>query len=277
MDPNNPASSGLEKVLDAGAALAAPHSINHPLTQVPSAPFVLVPTGYKVHDLTPLLPTPHRGKGMQALGATESFVEYVQALKGDRTRLYGGKGGVGAPANFRALFNDDVAGEPGWKDHGATYALVHSRQWIIWLGANGRKSSMSMEVFAEFIENNQKDLTDALTMLEVSTNFQANKTVTFSKGVSLADGAQQLQFAEQTAASTKAGTIEIPRVFTISIPVFEFGTPWLLDCKFRYRINNEGRLEVWYDIDNHERTREEAVLQVAEQIAAGVALPVHWL
>ena len=116
------------------------------------APSILVPEGYRVHDLESALLRPLRPRGTVVLRDTASFTAVVADRKVEGTRLYGKL----SPPSFTAVFNDTTGEVPGWRDDRAIYACPVSVEWQRWTASNGKQ--MNQEAFAQFIEDNALDV-----------------------------------------------------------------------------------------------------------------------
>lgn len=229
-------------------------------------PFLSLPPGYAVHDLEKMLPTPTRRRGRVALRDMESFCRMVDEQGDDHTRLYG----TYDPPSFTAIFNDHLKDAPGWRDHSATYACPLSVEWKTWTGSN--KKQMSQVDFAQFIEDNAPDMVtpDSASMIEIARTLEAKKQVNFASGVRLDNGETQFTFEETVQGTAGKGRFAIPETFTIAIQVFEgMGVAKnQIRARLRYRISNEGKLTLWYDLDRPHKDLEAAVLDVWAGIEA---------
>ena len=70
------------------------------------------------------------------------------------------------------------------------------------------------------------------------------------------------------------GTMSIPEQFTIGVPVFENGDKWQVDVRFRYRIEEGGRLTMWLELVRPHKTIETAVKELRQQIGEKTGLQV---
>lgn len=248
--------SGLKEAIEAGAALSALKMV------APGRPAAVLPEGYKVHDLESYMPQPARARGSITLRDADSFIRYINEMKGDATRLFY----VIEPApRFQAVLNDHKSQEKlGWGDMIATYICPLSKEWRAWADKDGHR--MNQVEFAQFLESNLPDIAipPAADMLEVALTLQAKKKVNFASGVRLSNGEHQLTYEEQIEGSAGAkGKMEIPEMFTLGIPVFEGGPKYALDARLRYRIEDgegkRGNLSMWYELVRPHKLIEDAV------------------
>lgn len=232
-------------------------------------PFVLVPDGYRVHDLEKMLGNPTRKRGNTVVRDAKAFIAIVAKQKTDATQLYGQFNP--SPA-FKAVFNDDGAA-PGWRDHMATYSCPLSHEWTIWTTASGKR--MKHEDFAVFIEDNAPDCVDpdSATMIEVSRSIEATKSVKFASAKHLSTGQSLLAYEETINGTANKGQLQIPEVFVIGIPVLEGGDRYKVRARLRYRIDN-GALLLWFDLDRPHIELEAAINDVWKLIEAQTGLSI---
>lgn len=262
----------------ANDALAA---CNQTTRLVGDTPVVLLPEGFSVNGLESLLPAPTRKRGTTVLNDADSFIAVVLDQKGDNTRLYS----TISPPTFTAVFNHH-AEDAGWGDHKAKYNAPISPEWGTWGKADGLK--MNQVEMAHFIESNMIDIVflapnpatkhpgspDGATFLEICHTLEAKKKVNFKSSVRLPDGSTQFTYDEDVAGSAVNGTMSIPEQFTIGVPVFENGEKWMVDVRFRYRIQEGGHLVMWLELVRPHKTIETAVKELREKIAQETDLQV---
>ena len=194
------------------------------------APSILVPEGYRVHDLESALLSPVRPRGNVALRDTGSFVSVVKDRKGASTRLYGKL----SPPSFTAVFNDTTGPMgAGWRDDRATYACPVSVEWQRWTASNGKQ--MNQEAFAQFIEDNAADCVtpDAATMIEVSRTLEAKKKVNFASGIRLSNGQSELTYEETVSGTAGKGKFTVPEEFVIGVSVLEGGPKYAVTARLQ--------------------------------------------
>jgi len=254
--------------LDAGAALARQKPIK--LSEIKDAlPGIVVPEGYNFENLETFLPVPTRKRGDTELNDAASFIAVVNDQKGEATRLYS----TINPPTFQAVFND-IASGPGWRDHTANYNAPLSPEWKTWNASSGKQ--MGQADFSQFIETNLPDIADpdGAAVLEVTRTLQAKKKVNFSSSLRLSDGSVQFTYDEDVQGSTHKGMVKIPEVFVLAIPVFENGVLWRVDANLRYRIQDGGRLAIWYELLRPHKVVEAAVKELRELIAKETGLTI---
>lgn len=259
MDNNN-----ADTVRDLSLALADIRSVG-----AKDAPFVVLPSGYVAHDLEKTLRQPIRKRGKVTLNDAASFVDYFNLHQAE-SRIYGQV----EPPKFIAVLNDNRKEEPGWGDHRATYDCPLAKEWKVWTAFAGK--ARDQIAFSEFMESNTPDIVSiapdepsGATMLEVATNFKAQKKVNFASGQRLDNGQVDFKFQEEIEGSAGAhGHIKVPERFYIGIPVFEGGAPYRIECKLRYRLK-DGALSMWFDLVRDHKVLEAAFMDIWQEIATG--------
>jgi uncharacterized protein YfdQ (DUF2303 family) len=229
---------------------------------VGSNPYAVIPEGAELHDLEKMLPNPTRKRGNVVLRDTASFVAFVNMQKTAQTLIFGNKTTPG----FVAVFNGDAVEQPGWGDYKAAYSCPTSVEWQTWNSMNGKQ--LGQEQFAQFIENNLPDMVQppAAEMLEISRSLEAKKKVNFASSVRLANGENELTYEEQISGTAAKGKLKVPEEFQIGIPVLEGGLMYAVKARLRYRIQDGGKLVIWYELIRPHKIIEDAVNTVWNEI-----------
>lgn len=247
-----------------GAALAEPHTVC-------DTPMAILPPGFQSVSMEIHLPAPTRSRGNTTLRDVASFIALVkQESKDAKSRIYG----CYEPASFKAVFNDNFMDSPGWRDHTATFSCPLSVEWKEWKGKNGVK--MTQSDFAQFIEDNLPDVATppAADMLEISRTLEAKKAVHLASAVRLSNGKNEFTYQEVVSGTAAKGKLQIPEIFTIGIPVLEGGDKYAVECRLRYRIEEGGKMFMWYDMLRPHKVVEDAIKQVWLSIEEGTGLPI---
>ncbi len=235
--------------------------------------YVLAPEGYEVRAL-PRLERPQRAATCAKLRDAASFVRYVNDHKVDRTRIYA----TLEPAQFLAVLDDhhiaehadDAAAQADWRGFRAQFAIPASREWGVWTAAN--RKHMGQLAFAEFLQDNLPDVVkpEGAALLEMALNFEAAQSGAFVAAQRLQDGSHNLTWKADNNAS---GSVKLPELIELSIPVFENEAVSSLTARLRYRVT-EGRLAIWYELVRPHKTLEAAFRQCWTSIADATSLPI---
>lgn len=228
-------------------------------------PFVIVPEGHAVQDLEKLFPTPFRITNSVVLHDLPSFIAYWKRFSDTRSVV---SASLGDTSEIRATLDYHEKDKPSWCKHVAIFSLRASDEWTAWTRNNRQR--MSQLEFAEFIEDRQEEIVEpeAARLLEIITNLQNKRNVSFKSAVRLSDGRTQLEFSEEDAS----GTMTIPQTFTIGVAPFYRYDRFKIVVRLRYRIEDNGdrgkKLVMWYELNEPERVREQAFNEIAEKVAA---------
>lgn len=247
------------------------NAANRPMVGAPDGvPFLVLPEGYEAKSMEEGLPAPTRARGGVVLRDTASFTAVVIDRKADSTRLYGKL----SPPCFTAVFNDTTGKGPGWRDDRAIYACPVSVEWQRWTASNGKQ--MNQEAFAQFIEDNAADCVtpDAATMIEVSRTLEAKKKVNFASGIRLSNGQSELTYEETVSGTAGKGKFTVPEEFVIGVSVLEGGPKYAVTARLRYRIADQGKLIMWFDLLRPHKVLEDAVREVWHQIQTETGLTI---
>jgi uncharacterized protein YfdQ (DUF2303 family) len=204
-----------------------------------------------------------------------SFCAYVQLHQQPGTHVYASLN----PVRVVAVLNDHARtpGEsaysiPDWRDHRALFVPSHSVEWTEWLAKNNKPFEGNV-AWAEWLEDQHFDIVDppGATMLEIALNFRVHDAVAFSNPIRLDNGRTEFQFHRLVDghAQGAAGKIQIPELFTVSIPVWSgLGQRrYQLSARLRYRLKDAG-LRIWYTLVRPAKVVEEAFSDLITEIRA---------
>jgi len=271
-------------IFDHAARLSAP--LFPGLEGYVGTPKLLVPAGYTVKDMEGWKPEiPNRVEARLTTHDLQSFVDYIDrfAIKG--TCLFA-KYATTEEFQLEAVIDyhgeplhpkeGEVIGEvqiPDWCAHTIVYKPKFSREWLRWNSINGKP--ISQVAFAAFLEDNTQDVASpkGADLLGIVNTFKVDKQVTYSKDVTLQNGNVKFTFNSESKARG-IGEMEVPERFRLQIPVFHRGVSFAFDVKFRYRVDEEGKLTLWVEIVNKDVIIQAAVDQALEHIRKVLAQPL---
>ena len=245
-----------------------------------ATPYLILKESQQVHDLEQLLPNPVRKRDTVDLERADSFIRYVNAHKiPDTSAIYQSSNSKGE-TSFKAIIDDHQIGEngtPNWQSHKVIYTPKTSREWCIWNEWNKREASQ--EHFAAFIEDNMPDIIEpnGSILLEIVRTLESKKNVNFKSGVRLDNGDFSIQYEEtSTAKAGEKGTLDIPQIIKLSIPVYDGGANYEVEARFRYRIS-DGRLRMWYELVRLQDIIKHATDIISKQIGQGIdGVPIYY-
>lgn len=239
-----------------------------------ASPIALLPNGVSVESLEHLLPAPTRTRQKLTVLDAGSFIDYVNRFANSATAVFcnGPEG-----RTFSAVIDYHQPDSPAWRDHIATYRCPTTIEWGRWKESDRKR--MDQATFAEFIEENVKDITQpeneanapgAADMLEISRTLEAKKNITFRQGTRLDNGQVQLTYNEEIdGRAGEAGQLRIPEQFFIAVKPFLGGDAFCVPARFRYRIQ-EGRLQMWFELVRPDKVLEEAYNAVRTTIQTAI-------
>lgn len=207
----------------------------------------------QVIDLNPedRQPVPARKKGTVRVQSGDSFVAYVKKHGHAFSEVYADRVGKkivgvinsGAPT----VASSDDPGSAGWGDHRVEFGVLLTDEWQEW-AANDGKMMPQME-FAEFIEDHLSNIQvpASVDMLEIAQSLIASKSVNFESSKRLADGQVNFEYRETQEASAAKGSLDVPTTIKLGLRPFEGAPAYVIDARFRYRIN-QGNLALSYKL-----------------------------
>jgi len=264
-------------LLDTGAAIGKAHT--NPAHH--GKPYVMVPAGYTVEPLETAL-RPEHPQALVKLRDATSFIAFLHDHALPQSRIYAQLD----PARFLAVIDDfmttgqipeseadDIAAETeqaAWREFRVEFAVPPSREWTTWTKVHGQH--MSQLAFAEFLQDNLPDVVQpaGAELLEMALNFQAVQSGQFVATQRLQDGSHNLQWKADNNAS---GTVKLPEMLTLSIPVFENEAPRELQARLRYRLK-EGTLALWIELIRPHKVLEAAFRDAWQRIGEQSGVPI---
>ncbi|WP_339678268.1 DUF2303 family protein [uncultured Zhongshania sp.] len=161
---------------------------------------------------------------------------------------------------------------PAHGNHIIKYECPKTPEWGKWLAANGRQ--MDQVQFAYFIEENAPEIVDpsSAEMLEIATTLQSKNNASFSSAIKLENGQTQFSYIEKMDEKAGVnGQLTVPSIIKLGIKPLHGQDAYAMEARFRYRIQKEGGLVMWYDLIRPERIFEDAVNDVLSRIKDGMS------
>lgn len=216
-------------------------------------------------------PTPYRKRGVVEVFDVASFNQVLRDHAGEGTAIYVDRN-PDKPA-VEAVLNGHAAGGAGWGDFRCRIAFRPTPQWVKWKGIDGRL--LPQTDFAEFIEDNLDDIADpaGAAMLEIATDLQAKRAVTFRRAVQLGSGQVQFENSESVEAKVGPGQLAVPSRLALSLAPLFGGPKYAVPARFRYRLN-DGVLTLGVKMQRIEDLMRDVLDEVVAKIerAAGVSV-----
>ena len=257
MEANN-----AQVILDAGKAIQSLQDSHLPSSITGSAPFLVMPGG-TFKSLERLLPAPLRVLATVVARTVAGFTDYLLRYAQPTTMVFAWAG----DKSFTGVIDHHGPEDPRWCSHRVVLTLLKTPEWQVWEGKDGVK--MGQEEFSEFLEDNLPDIASpaGAELLEVAQELWATRSANFASSVRLDNGQHQFKYEESISGSARKGTLDIPPTFTLGIAPFEGAVRFEVTARFRYRIDSDGKLALWYDLLQPERVLDTAYLLERQRIA----------
>lgn len=249
--------------------------------------FVVRPDHHEIEELESDRDLPVAINETAKLHRLEDWVEYVNLYRTDATIAFADVDELYFSAQLeyhrpRATKPSPSEGEgleaflshepaPGWNRHTAGFRARHSLEFAAWKLINGRK--LSQVEFVRFLEDQLATITEpqAGQVLEVCSNLEAIKKVTFQSAIRMRDGQRQLAYKEEDQA---LGGVVVPETLKLSVSVFDGQPATEITALLRYRID-DGKLH--FIIDLHQcqtiiRNEFDKLIDSAKNMLTGVPI-----
>ena len=237
---------------------------------------------------------PRFRRGSAAMTSIDSFIAHVNRF-GDADSAIFADDRRDAPKLTAVLdyHRADTAGQHGDYRHGkhrTTFAFPLSDEWKAWQKANG--TVMSMGQFALFLEDRIGDIAiagddfpedvqrfvnvnggadsiaDFATLVELSRGLKVYESANVEEATNLASGEGHIRFSvEHETRGRTGGTVKVPTMFFIAIPIFNKGPFYRIGARLRYRKTNEG-VKFWYDLYRADRSFDHAFSEAVQRVDA---------
>lgn len=258
----------IEAAVDAGERIARLNTVTKREGEH-GTPFVMVEAGVAPLSLEPMLSHPVRKRATVALRDAASFIAYATAFADAHSLVFANI----ADRTITAVldYHEAKDGPARWGSHRAVLTCQLTEDWKRWTAAN--KKHLGQVEFAQFIEDNLPNIAAPAgsQILEIVKTLMAKKAVNFTSSVRLDNGETQFVYEETIAGSAgQKGHLEIPHTFTLGLEPFEGAGLYQLEARFRYRIVEGGKLELWFDLVRHEAVLEDAFTRTREEIRKGL-------
>lgn len=233
---------------------------------------VLIPDGYKLHDIT----DPHRlrprPKGLVTVDDRASLVTYAKRHLNSDSMIFADyeKGTITARLDWHPHNQDATRfGTSGALEHSAELKLLPSEEFARW---NSIQDKMLPQAdFALFLEENASDIhtPEPTVMMELARDMEGTSGIVFKSRTRLTDGSHGFKFETENKLLTE---VAVPDQFQLMIPVYLGEDPELLTAKFRWRPTGQALVMgfVWHRVEYMRRAR---FTQIAAQVAEDTGLP----
>jgi uncharacterized protein YfdQ (DUF2303 family) len=224
---------------------------------------------------------PSRKAGYVTVTDVASFAAYYARHADDDSEVFAdlNSAAVLAVLDAHHSVHSDFMEEGGarWQQHHLTLALRLTEPWKTWLEHD--RKFMSQQAFAEFLEDNYRDLdpdgaVKAADLLEAAQQFEAVVKVEYGSGSRLQSGDVTIRRIETTEqGSGKKGYVQFPEEMDLLLKPYEDCEDTSLAARLRYRVTPDG-LKLGYFLNSPERVRLDAVKQVTAKAAEAIGAAI---
>lgn len=214
---------------------------------------------------------PARTTGTVQVSDVDSLHHYWQIFADDRAQVYADRDAQ----RLIAVLDHADSMSTDWGKHRIVLQLRQSEAWAAWAGRDNKLTAQAD--FAEFLEDNRADIFDPASadLLEIAQSLQATTNASFKSGYKLVNGQKQLTYTETVSATAgENGTLAIPEVFTLRLPVYRGAD--VADeviARLRYRIGN-GQLVIGFKLYRPADVVDAAFNGVVQLVAEKIGRPV---
>lgn len=205
--------------------------------------FLIVPTGYDAKDVTDahgLKPrTPAYISQRVEMQALDALIDYVNIYKTGNTLLF-----ADIHANSITALIDYHAkdGKAANVAHVATMKLPFAEEWVLWNKVDGQL--VGQLEFARFLEENHPDVIapNAGELIDAARDLHAARNIKFTKVVRTDSDNENFTAEDTTTLNSKSTGqgIELPREFTLSIPIYFGESPIEMKAHLRWKVGDDG-------------------------------------
>lgn len=241
-----------------------------------AAPVLFVPNAEggegAVVSLERLLAAPTRKRGAVTVFDAASFNQLVRDNAGAGDCAIYLDRNPHAPA-VEAVLNGHGKNGPGWGDFRLKIEFRPTPQWAKWKAIDGKL--MPQADFAEFIEDNLADIESppGAQMLEVATQLQGIRTLSFKRGLRLSDGNVQFEHVEDTQARVGAGSVTVPEALVLRLAPLQGSPVYAVPARFRWRLV-EGKLSLGIRLERVEDLMTRVIEDVVGKIERSTDISV---
>lgn len=272
-------------------------TVTDPLTQVPVLA-LLRPDG----GLQPLpesffdvgLTFPRFRRGTASMTSIVSFIDHVNRFGDADTAVFADDNRrapkLTAVLDYHRANTGGAIGQFRHGKHRTTFAFPLSDEWKAWTEKNG--VVMSMSQFALFLEDRIGDIAlagdefpedvarfvavnggegsiaDYASLIELSRGLKVYEQANVEEATNLASGEGHIRFSVEHETRTRTGgTLKVPTMFFIAIPIFNKGPFYRIAARLRYRKTAEG-VKFWFDLYRSDRSFDHAFAEAVDKVDA---------
>ncbi len=291
-----------EELGDVQAALAfAERTL--PAADFEPAPGVLLmqlQDGQRVESLKPFIDqfreNPERAIGTAKLADEAGFVAHVNRQKAAHSVVFAcddmNRPSLLAVYDYHGPQTAGRDGQPRHGGHRANYEIARTEEWLAWHFQEA-KGYVSAAEFAEFVEDRIADVVSdptqspallqlreliggeyasASKLMQLSRGIAINVNETLRSATSLSSGEISVVY-EAKHSDPLGGTLLVPSLFAIGVPIFKNGDRYQIAVRLRYRTSG-GKVTWAIDLYRADAAWDSAFAELIERVRVATELPV---
>lgn len=204
-----------------------------------------------------------------------SFNRYVSDFRKPETRIFSRQGSdrcVVAVMDYHgSSLTSQVTGElANWCQHRAVFEPRKAERFKRWESAH--KKAMTQTEFALFLEDNLREIAEppGADLLAIINEFSIEGSLQFSRAQRLENGSVTLSYRNEQNASARGMTV--PTRFKLNVPVFEGEGPAAIYARLRYRLDGQGGLKLWFELEDLDAIQDALWGEVLNRVAVGTGI-----
>lgn len=242
------------------------------------------------------LPQPERRAGTATLLDQQSFIAWTNRFKAMNSAIFVNNR-QDAPS-LTSIIDYHPEGPENenarWSQHRGHYAFPLSKQWKTWTAVSGKY--IGQRAFAEFLEDNCLDvlpppgddeangkfktLAQALggswggpaDLMGAARDFKVNEGVEVVNAQNSTTGELTVHF-KVTQTGEKGGSVSLPNLYLLGIPVFEGEVAFRIPVRLRWR-RQEGAMVFALIMHRPDIYFDDALNESVKAVAEGTGLPI---
>lgn len=221
-------------------------------------------------------PGPINPVGTLTLLTPESFAKAITDNADVRSKVFADSEGGAITCVFDflqaggQLFNSPNVASPatGWGQFRAEIKFAESRKLKEWRQCLEWKNQAD---FANFLEDHLEDVLDPTgqDLLSIATDLEASSTGSFKGKVNLQNGSTKLCYQDDVET-----TVEVPRLLTLGIPLFEHGSKYRLGARLRFVISG-GSVKFKLLFTNLQDAKDQEFERIVQEIEEKAKVSIY--
>jgi uncharacterized protein YfdQ (DUF2303 family) len=213
-------------------------------------------------------PGPVNPVGTFTLLTPESFAAAVINNQDERSKVFADSENGLISCVFDFLKNGGQSREAGWGQLRAEIKFSESRKLKEW---RRTLEWMNQTDFANFLEDHLEDVLEpsGQDLLSIATDLEASSSGSFKGKVNLQNGSTKLCYQDDVET-----TVEVPRLLTLGIPLFEHGDKYKLGARLRFVISG-GSVKFKLLFTNLQDAKDQEFERIVQEIEEKASVSIY--